>query len=122
MKTLPPPNLRAGLGKGRAELLAADASVRLGDLAGGHGLAADPASLDGAHVLVRTQSQLGAALALIALDGIAARLVIAPPDLKDEYLPEIIARAGIDTQVHDGAPVAGLKPVEIATHLTPFSA
>ena len=61
------------------------------------------ASLDGAHVLIRTQSQLNAALALIALDGIAARLVIAPPDLEDEYLPDVIARAGIDTLVTDGA-------------------
>ena len=38
-------------------------------------------------VLLRTSDQLFAALGLIELDGVAARIVIAPPDVKPEHLP-----------------------------------
>ena len=37
------------------------------------------ADLSGAHVLLRTSNQLFAALALIELDGVATRIVIARP-------------------------------------------
>ena len=43
-------------------------------------------SLAARNVLLRTSDQLFAALALIELDGVAARIVIAPPDLKPEHL------------------------------------
>ena len=119
MKMPQPPDLRAGLAGARGALLAKDASVRLANLAGGHGLSVGPASLDGAHVLIRTKNQLHAALALVALDGIAARLVIAPPDLKDEHLPGVMERAGLDTLVTDGAAIAGLNHVTVSTQLRP---
>jgi acyl-coenzyme A synthetase/AMP-(fatty) acid ligase len=60
-------------------------------------------------------------LALVALDGIAARLVIAPPDLKPEHLTGVIARAGIDIMVTDGEPIQGVRPVRVSTGLTPRS-
>ena len=63
-------------------------------------------TLTGANVLLRTRDQLFAALALIALDGVAARIVIAPPDLKPEHLPAVIERAGLDTMVADDPSLA----------------
>ena len=94
--------------------------MRLGDMATGNFLNCEPASLAGAQVLIRTSNQLSAALALVTLDGIAARLVIAPPDLKDEHLPGVIARAGLDTIVSDGARWPGLRPVTVSTTPTPM--
>jgi acyl-coenzyme A synthetase/AMP-(fatty) acid ligase len=112
------PDLKSGLGEAGI-LSAKHAQLRLSDLTGGNPLSVPPASLDGAHVLIRTHSQLNAALALIALDGIAARLVIASPDLKDEHLPDVIARAGIDVAVTDGAAIAGLRLVTVSPDLKP---
>src|SRR5580704_2472191 len=114
------PDLTAGL-RGDRVLSAKDVQLRLADLAGGNPLSVPPASLDGAHVLIRTHSQLNAALALIALDGVACRLVIAPPDLKDEHLPDVIARAGLDTLVTDGEGIAGLRLVTVSENLKPVA-
>ena len=71
--------------------------------------------MSGANVLLRTSDQIFAALALIELDGVAARIVIAPPDVKDEHLPAVIAQAGIDTVASDdsGLAVAGTGFVQI---------
>jgi acyl-coenzyme A synthetase/AMP-(fatty) acid ligase len=110
-----PDTLRAYLGD--ASLLGAGARVRLRDL--GTALDVDAATLDGANVLIRTSDQLFAALALIELDGVAARMVIAPPDLKDEHLPSVIERAGIDTLVTDGAAIAGLRMVKLSLPVKP---
>ena len=108
-----PENLRARLGD--AALLGAHSQVDLRDLANGTALDADLATLDGANVLIRTSDQLFAALALIELDGIAACMVIAPPDLKDEHLPSVIERAQIDTLVTDFPDgIAGLRTVRLA--------
>lgn len=64
------------------------------------------ADLSGAHVLLRTRDQLFAALALIALDGVAARIVIAPPDVKPEHLSSVIERAAIDAVVGEDPALA----------------
>ena len=115
MKMLPP-DLRARLRPGGPGVLSArDSSVRFDALIAGNPLSADLASLDGAHVLLRTADQLTAALALIALDGIAARIVIAPPDLKEDFLGDVIRRAEIDTLVTDSDAIEGLRSVEIST-------
>src|ERR1700744_1424425 len=92
-------NLRACLGD--ASLIGVSRRVSLRDVARGSVLD-DASVLEGANVLIRTSDQLFAALALIELDGVAARMVIAPPDLKDEHLPSVIERANIDTVVTDG--------------------
>ena len=122
MKMLPP-DLRARLRPGGPGVLSArDGSVRFDALITGNPLSVDPASLDGVHVLLRTADQLAAALALIALDGIAARIVVAPPDLKEDFLGDVIRRAEIDTLVTDGAAIEGLRKVEISTDLKPGAA
>ncbi len=82
-------------------LLAPDRSVALSSLLAASALSVAPASLAGACVLVATRSQLSAALALIELDGIARRLVIATPDVSREHLRSVIDTAGADTIVVD---------------------
>jgi acyl-coenzyme A synthetase/AMP-(fatty) acid ligase len=38
---------------------------------------------------------------MIELDGVARRMIICPPDLSAEHLPEVIGRAGVDAVVSD---------------------
>src|SRR5256885_911099 len=61
----------------------------------------DGARHAGRSVLVIVRDQLDAALALIELDGIARRLVLATPDLPFEYLPALVADADVDTIVSE---------------------
>jgi acyl-coenzyme A synthetase/AMP-(fatty) acid ligase len=115
---MPPPDLRARLKHGGAGVLRArDAVLEFGALVTGSPLSVAQDSLDGAHVLLRTRSQIAAALALIALDGIAGRIVIAPPDLADDHLRDVIRRAGIDTLATDGDAIDGLRLVAISGDL-----
>lgn len=76
-------------------------SVALRDLGWGSSLGGCLEELRGHSVLVVTQDQLTAALALIELDGIARRLVVCPPGISAEYLPAIAASAEIDAVVSD---------------------
>ncbi len=57
--------------------------------------------LKGRSVLLATSGQLLAGLALIEIDGVAARMLLCPPDLKPEHLASIIADAKIDAIVSD---------------------
>ena len=65
-------------------------------------VAAPRAALAGRSLLLLTKSPLSAVLALASLDGLAARLVIAPPDVRPEHLPVVAADAAIDAVIHDG--------------------
>ena len=91
-----PEALRAAIAGSAASLLGQHARVNLCDM--GRVIAAD---LTGANVLLRTSDQLYAALALIELDGVAARIVIAPPDVKPEHIASVIERAAITVVVSD---------------------
>jgi acyl-coenzyme A synthetase/AMP-(fatty) acid ligase len=64
-------------------------------------VAAPREAVAGRNVLLLTRQPLNAALALVALDGLAASIVIGPPDLAREQLPDVVATAGIDAVVHD---------------------
>jgi acyl-coenzyme A synthetase/AMP-(fatty) acid ligase len=90
----------AGRLDGRA-LHDAAGSVALADLAGGTALDVPAGELAGHAVAIVTDSQMAAALALVALDGVAARLVLCPPDLPPDHLAAVIAAAGVDTIVSD---------------------
>ena len=114
MKT-PPPDLRGWLTPGGV-LSDRDHAVPFGRLVAGNPLSVDPLSLKGARILLRTASQLEAALALVALDGVAARIVIAPPDLKPDFLADVIERARIDTLVGEGA--TGLRRVLVSSQFS----
>ncbi|HEX8233536.1 MAG TPA: class I adenylate-forming enzyme family protein [Caulobacteraceae bacterium] len=52
--------------------------------------------VSGASVLVRTTNQLEAAVAMLACDGAARRMVLCPPDFTDEHLPAVLDDAEID--------------------------
>ena len=82
-------------------LWGATASVSLGDLLRGTCLGGRLPELSGRSVLIATQDQLAAALALIELDGIARRLIVCTPDLSSEHLRVVIAQAGVDAIVSD---------------------
>jgi acyl-CoA synthetase (AMP-forming)/AMP-acid ligase II len=82
-------------------LSGAAADVSLIDLARGSTFGGREYELSGQSVLVATQDQLTTALALIGLDGIAARLTICPPDLPSEYLSSLIADVSASAVVYD---------------------
>ena len=58
-------------------------------------------------------NQIFAALGLIELDGVAARIVIAPPDINPEHLPAIVERAGVETVVSND-PALAIEGVNFA--------
>src|SRR6185312_14534193 len=82
-------------------LWGADSCISLAALGRGSSLGRRLGELRGASVLVSTQDQLPAALALIELDGIARRIVLCPPDVAPAHLPAVIAAAEIDAVVGD---------------------
>jgi acyl-coenzyme A synthetase/AMP-(fatty) acid ligase len=57
--------------------------------------------LSGRSVLLSMSGQLLSALAMIELDGVAARLLLCPPDLNPDHIPSLIGDAGIDAIVTD---------------------
>ena len=80
-------------------------SIRLADLRHGSILGAGLASLAERSVLLAVESQLGAALALIELEGVARRVVILPPGVEVGHLDAIAAATQVDAAViDDGSP------------------
>ena len=57
--------------------------------------------LAGRAVLLATSGQLLAGLAMIEIDGVAQRMLLCPPDLKDDHLASIMIDADIDAVVTD---------------------
>ncbi|HEY4076169.1 MAG TPA: fatty acid--CoA ligase family protein [Rhizomicrobium sp.] len=105
-----PETLRAAIAGGSTSLVGRHLRVDLHEM--GRVIGED---LSGANVLLRTSNQVFAALALVELDGVAARIVIAPPDVKPEHLPAVIEHAAIDTIAGDdpALAVAGTRFVQI---------
>ena len=107
---------------GRADrgLWAPDAKVSLGDLTAGSSLDVDSQTLRGRSVLVRTATQLAAALALLEVDGIARRIVLCPPDLSAEHLPYVVETAEVNALVTDrSATDHGGPSIEMTVRCTP---
>jgi acyl-coenzyme A synthetase/AMP-(fatty) acid ligase len=65
-------------------------------------LDASSADLHGRSVLIRTAEQLPTVLAALALDGLAGRILLCPPDLPDAHLAAIAAEGAVDLVVTDG--------------------
>jgi acyl-CoA synthetase (AMP-forming)/AMP-acid ligase II len=82
-------------------IAAASHAIALGDLIHGTTLDADIEHFRGKSVLIKTISQLAAATAIIALDGIARRITLAPPDLASADLPAIMEDAEIGIILSD---------------------
>lgn len=93
--------------------------LQLADVAAGTALGSARESLRGRSVLLRTESALAAAIALIELDGLARRIVICPPDLKDEDLLDVSSTAGIEAVVVD-TPTSAIEV--LALSLAPLEA
>ncbi len=73
------------------------------------GACLDAAALEGRNVLVQTTQQLPTVLALLELDGVARRIVLAPPDIASAHLDTVIAQGAIDAVIGDEhAAYAGL--------------
>ena len=79
-------------------------SVGLGLMRAGTSLDAPLATIAGRSLLLATADQTAAGLALIELDGAAARIVICPPDLKAEQIGTVVADAALDAIVTDRDP------------------
>ena len=97
--------LRASLGASprlrERWIWAADGHIALAEAAAGTRFPGQRATLRDRSVLLRTQSMLAAAAALIDLDGLARRIVICPPDLADEHLAGAAATAGVEVVAFD---------------------
>jgi acyl-coenzyme A synthetase/AMP-(fatty) acid ligase len=81
----------------------ARASASLRELITGSTLGGHLPQLTGRSILIATDDQIAAALALIELDGVARRLVLCPPGLAPEHLPAIVRTAEVDALVTDRA-------------------
>lgn len=77
------------------------ATIALNQLLEGTVLGDRANTLHGRSVLIATANQFTAASILIELDGVAARVVICPPDLMPEHFASIAAGAGADTIISD---------------------
>src|SRR3989475_13195829 len=70
------------------------AGVSLSDLLRGTTLGGRLPELSGRSVLIATQDQLAAGLAVVELGGGARRVVICPPRFSPGPLPSVVARGG----------------------------
>jgi acyl-coenzyme A synthetase/AMP-(fatty) acid ligase len=77
------------------------ATVAINELAGGSIFGGQLETLRGGSVLVSTGEQLGTALALVELDGVARRMVLCTPDLDAEQLRFVAATAGAHWRLTD---------------------
>src|SRR5215472_7221569 len=85
----------------RNYLFGPDAAVPIDGLVHGSALLGRGEELKDQSVLIATEDQLTAALALIELDGFARRIVLCPPGLPSEHLPLIRELAEVDAVVTD---------------------
>jgi acyl-coenzyme A synthetase/AMP-(fatty) acid ligase len=84
-------------------VLAPSAALRGRDIGPSTVFASRRRDLAGKSVLIGVQSQFIVARALIELDGLAARLVICPPDFSPRRLASVISQAEVDAIVTDVA-------------------
>ena len=82
----------------------------LAENASGSGIAAE---LSDQSVLVSSHEQMTAALALLALDGVARRIVLCPPDMQAEHLCYVLATAEIDAIISDHPPENAVSPAAV---------
>jgi acyl-coenzyme A synthetase/AMP-(fatty) acid ligase len=84
----------------------------LADLAHASALGGRLDELRDRSVLLLMKDQLAAALTMIELDGLARRMVLCPPDLAPQHLPQVLTAAEADACVLDAedAPSGGPPP------------
>jgi acyl-coenzyme A synthetase/AMP-(fatty) acid ligase len=89
-----------GSNRGRFAGLAGD--IRLADLDNRSTFGGQLEALRGRSVLLATTAQLGTAVALMELDGVARRIVLCTPDLSQAQFQSVAATAAADALVIDG--------------------
>ena len=94
--------------------------VELADLACATNVTVPLERLRGRSLLLLTGRQLPAVLAVLALDGIAARLFLGLPDLGAEDLPRVMAEGEVDVVMKDRDFSAALHPDSGAPHDRPI--
>ena len=99
------------------ERFVADASDRL--VLEAPGQRTDLGAFYGRSVLISANRQLPAVQALLALDGVARRLVLCPPDLHPDHLAAVIAEAEVEMVVSDGSGPGVAAPLPIEPIPTP---
>ncbi|MEA3105883.1 MAG: hypothetical protein QOI88_488 [Gammaproteobacteria bacterium] len=90
--------------------------VALADLTHSTNVAVPLESLRGRSVLLLTGPQLPTVLALLALDGIARRVLLGLPDLKEADLPQVIADSDADFVMRDDGLRSTLEADPAALH------
>jgi acyl-CoA synthetase (AMP-forming)/AMP-acid ligase II len=101
----------------------ADGRVCLAQLADSRTFDMPIETFRGKSLLIASERQLPAVLALLQLDGIARRMLLCPPDLAPAHLPAILAEAEIDAIINDGtgpAPPPGFPVFACGTALIPI--
>jgi len=114
-----PPSLWASItaaGTPAGHLYGAGATVGLAGLARASSLGGRLEELRGRSVLLTVSDPLRAALAMLELDGVAARIVLCPADLSPEHLPSVARKAAADACVED-AGAAAAAPAGIGTRV-----
>jgi acyl-coenzyme A synthetase/AMP-(fatty) acid ligase len=110
----------AGAGGPGGRLHSALATVTLADLARRSSLCGRLEELRGRSVLLAVRDPLRAALAMLELDGVAARLVLCPADLAAAHLPPVARNAAADACVGDaGGAAAALDGIRVALDVDP---
>lgn len=97
--------------RGGGALIGPARTVALASLEQGSSLAGRLEALRGRSVIVAARDQLTAAIALLELDGVAARMVVCTPDLSPEHLPHVARSSQAEVWLGDcasGAPPAGV--------------
>ena len=82
-------------------LHARDTVFPLRSLAQGSLFGARLEELRARDVLLCTDGQLASAVALLELDGVARRVVLCPPEVAPEHLPQVMREAAVDACVAD---------------------
>jgi acyl-coenzyme A synthetase/AMP-(fatty) acid ligase len=122
---MPRPNRRLGLLElalaagdgGQRSISDPSHRIALADLECSTNVAVPLESLRGRSVLLLTGAELPTVLALLALDGIARRLILGLPDLKEEHLPQVIAGGAVDVVLRDDVLSATLRSDPSAPHV-----
>lgn len=108
----------AGTPAGR--LHGADATVNLADLESASSLGGRLEELRGRSVLLVVKDALRAALAMLELDGVAARMVLCPADLAAAHLPHVARSAAADVCAGDaGGAAATLDGIRTRVDVDP---
>ncbi len=97
-----------------------DGASDLGLVATGTALGGAAGDLAGRSVLIATRTQRAAALAMVELDGLVRRMVLAPPGLSREHLRTVIDDAAVDAIVADAAGAMEAGSMDVALPIVPL--